>query len=238
MIYSESLRQLVAKLGAPLNPQFTLAGWFRKYNRLQQKALWGRYKKELPLEMFTGHSLGFFFFLFVSLPFKMIWDKSGLRGCWRSPQDIETSGCFWKSGGCGELWCVYGGGGLAPVSPAGQQSWSPLILYKGVLWHWRGSQPGGLKRRSLLPATLPAWCGTGECGQQPLGPLLLSSSLVSGSFTPPLLPPTPSLARGTSKLDRKPNATEGSLLMDIYFRLFVVEKCETMWMSNNIEVIG
>lgn len=66
----------------------------------------------------------------------------------------------------------------------------------------------------------------------------LSSSLVSGSFTPPLLPPTPSLARGTSKLDRKPNATEGSLLMDIYFRLFVVEKCETMWMSNNIEVIG
>lgn len=102
----------------------------------------------------------------------MIWDKSGLRGCWRSPQDIETSECFWKSGGCGELWCVYGGGSLAPVSPAGQQSWSPLILYKGVLWHWRGSQPGGLKRRSLLPATLPAWCGTGECGQQPLGPLL------------------------------------------------------------------
>lgn len=63
------------------------------------------------------------------------------------------------------------GEGLAPVSPPGQQSWSPLILYKTVLWPWRGPQPGGLQRHSLLPAALPAGCGTGECGQQPRMPI-------------------------------------------------------------------
>ncbi|XP_033280922.2 sphingosine-1-phosphate transporter MFSD2B isoform X10 [Orcinus orca] len=110
--------------------------------------------------MLRGHGLGFFFFPFsVSLPFKMIWDKLGLRGCWKSLQDIGTSGCFWKSGGWRELLCVCGG--LAPVSPPGQRSWSPLILYEGVLRHWRGPQPGGLQRHSLLPATFPARCGPG-----------------------------------------------------------------------------
>ncbi|XP_022430051.1 major facilitator superfamily domain-containing protein 2B isoform X1 [Delphinapterus leucas] len=112
--------------------------------------------------MLRGHGLGLFFFPFsVSLPFKMIWDKLGLRGCWKSLQDIGTSGCFWKSGGWRELLCVCGG--LAPVSPPGQRSWSPLILYEGVLRHWRGPQPGGLQRHSLLPATFPARCGPDPC---------------------------------------------------------------------------
>ncbi|XP_059972787.1 sphingosine-1-phosphate transporter MFSD2B isoform X9 [Mesoplodon densirostris] len=91
----------------------------------------------------------------------MIWDKLGLRGCWKSLQDVGTSGCFWKSGGWRELLGVCGG--LAPVSPPGQRSWSPLILYEGVLRHWRGPQPGGLQRHSLLPATFPARCGTDPC---------------------------------------------------------------------------
>jgi hypothetical protein len=63
----------------------------------------------------------------------------------------------------GNVLCL-GEGGLIPVSPPGQQRWSPLVLYKGVLRHWWGPQPGGLQRLSLLPAALPARCGTGECG--------------------------------------------------------------------------
>lgn len=97
-------------------------------------------------------------------------------------------------------------GALASVSPPGQQCWSPLILYEGVLWHWRGPKPGGLQRHSLLPATLPARCGTGEFGQQPWHPLL-PFSLVSGPFTPPL--PSPSLIDGTPD----PSLTKSQMLL-------------------------
>lgn len=188
--------------------------------------------------MLRGHGLGFFFFPFsVSLPFKMIWDKLGLRGCWKSLQDIGTSGCFWKSGGWRELLCVCGG--LAPVSPPGQRSWSPLILYEGVLRHWRGPQPGGLQRHSLLPATFPARCGPGECGQQPRGP---PASIFLGiwSFHPTFTSTPIILGRWYfwPKPEKKPNAIEGNLLKDVYCRLFVVEKWETTWMPPNIEVVG
>lgn len=94
--------------------------WWQSWGLLIPSSLWladsenktdysrknwgGNIRKNFPLETFRGHSLGFFFFP-VSLPFKLTWDKLGLRGCWKSPQDIGTPDAYGSQGSVGSC-CV------------------------------------------------------------------------------------------------------------------------------------